>query len=583
MSIRQKLVWDLLQWGPIEARISKIQKRIYKHSAAGNKGRVLFLQDLLINSLDAKLLAVRKVTTNKHKKTPGLYGKLYTTPKEKVQLVESLSVDGKAVPIRRVWIPKPGKPEKRTLGIPTIKDRAKQKLVLMALEPEWEARFEPNSYGFRPGRSTHDGIEAIFKMLRRQRKENQVLGKFILNADLKGCFDNINHDYLLKTLNCSPRISSQVKAWLDAGIFEGLVLDPPYSDLDPSLMGTPRGGIISPFLANVTLHGMENFLKEWILSQSWPMTSRHENYSINKEKSIGFVRYADDFVVIHKDKEIVEKAKTALQSWLANTSQLKFNETKTKVVYSANGFNFLGFSIINLVKNKTNKVKIYPSKKNQVKLVKAIGETCRKYRSISAFNLVKALRPKMLGWANYFRYSECQEVFSKMDSLIFAILRAWVFRRDRRHGRIYLKEKYLPSGQTYTFQQRKYANNWVLVGTQKDKKGIPSTIFLPKLAWVSSAKYVKVSGTHSIYDGDDVYWALRTTKYGGFNSREIKLLEMQNGICTLCKYKFLDNDVEIDHIIPKALGGKDTYSNWQLVHKHCHINKTKQDLVKIKA
>jgi len=187
-----KILWNSIDWRAVEKRVFGIQERIYKASLSSKFGEVTFLQNLLISSLDAKLLSVKRVTTdNKGKKTPGLDKNLYLSPVAKMRLVSQLSVDGKAAPIRRVWIPKPGKTDLRPLGIPIIKDRAKQKLVLLALEPEWEARFEPNSYGFRPGRSCHDAIEAIFLSL-RARKDNQPF-KYVLDADLKGCFDNIDH------------------------------------------------------------------------------------------------------------------------------------------------------------------------------------------------------------------------------------------------------------------------------------------------------------------------------------------------------------------------------------------------------
>lgn len=511
MSNNAKLLWEKVNWTLTEQRVTNIQKRIYKHSKLGNKGMVTFLQNLLITSLDAKLLAVRRVTVeNKGKFTPGVDLKIYTTPEEKIQLVKSLKVDGKAVPIRRVWIPKPGKKDMRPLGIPIIKDRAKQKLVLMALEPEWEAKFEPNSYGFRPGRSCQDAIEAIFLTMRKKGEAESH--KHVLDADLKGCFDNIDHDYLINKLNTSTRIANQIRAWLKAGIFEGLSLEPPYPDIPPNEKGTPQGGIISPFLSNVALHGMETHLKEWICNQTWAVSKRHQLYKTNKIKSITLVRYADDFVVIHKNKDIILKAQEALQEWLNQTSKLKFNTEKTKVVDSNQGFNFLGFSIITHKRGKTSKCKIYPSKKNVHRIIKNIGETCRKFRSISTYDLIDILRPKIFGWANYYKYCECQKTFCKVNNAIFNILRSWVFRRDRRHGRKEIKEKYFPNGRTYSFDKRTYKDNWVLVGRKKVKGGKIEEKWLPKITWVKSAKYIKVASTNSVYDTNEAYWALRTAK-----------------------------------------------------------------------
>jgi RNA-directed DNA polymerase len=498
---KSKIAWNTVKWSIVNRRIKVIQRRIYEACKEGHRGKIIFLQDLLINSLDAKLLAVRRVTTeNKGKWTAGLDGKIYDTPEKKALLVEKLKIDGKAVPIRRVFIPKPGKVEKRPLGIPIILDRAKQKLVLMALEPEWEAKFEANSYGFRPGRCTKDATEAIFLCLRNHKGDNPMARKYIIDADLKGCFDNIDHDYLLKKLDTNPLIEIQVKAWLKAGIFEGLKLSSDkYDEVLENQIGTPQGGVISPFLANVALHGMENHLKEWIVNQTWAVEKRHELYKVNKIKSIALIRYADDFVIIHKDKEILKMAKEEISRWLSNTSKLKFNEDKTRIIDSFQGFKFLGFQIININRGgitaafhadgtKFRRVKVYPSAKNFSRFIEKIGDTCRKLRSVSSYMLIEALRPKILGWGNYFRHCECKEAFNKMDKDIFNILRAWVFRRDKRSSRTVVKEKYFPSGESYSFENRTYNNNWVLVGQTKEKNGILKKNYLPKLSWIQSKK-----------------------------------------------------------------------------------------------
>ena len=201
--------WKDIDWALVENRILRIQERIYQASKLGDKGKVIFLQNLLLKSLDAKLLAVRKVTTNnKGRKTPGVDNRLYTTSEQKISLVKNLKIDGKAAPIKRVLISNPGKPKKRTLGIPIIKDRAKQALCLMALEPEWEAQFEPNSYGFRPGRNCQDAIEAIFLSIRNKTNNKS---KFVLDADITKCFDTIDHDYLCQKLDTTKLIENQIR------------------------------------------------------------------------------------------------------------------------------------------------------------------------------------------------------------------------------------------------------------------------------------------------------------------------------------------------------------------------------------
>lgn len=563
----------------------RIQERIYTASKLDKKGQVLFLQNVLLGSLDAKLMAVRKVTTeSKGKKTPGVDLFVANTPDKKIALATKLRIDGFAAPIRRVWIPKPGKPEKRPLGIPIIRDRAKQKLVLMALEPEWEAKFEGTSYGFRPGRSTHDAIERIFTRVRNITGEAKNPSKFVLDADLKGCFDNIDHDYLLKTLNTTPRIHRQIQAWLKAGIFEGLsLLTSQYGRVKENVVGTPQGGVISPFLANVALHGMEIFLKEWITQQTWPVTKRHQLSKANKIKSLTVVRYADDFVIIHKDRQIIEGAKLALEGWLAGTSKLTLNVTKTRIVNTCEGFDFLGFRIVNVIRNNVGRIKIYPSLKKQQSIIENIGSICRKFRAISSYDLIKALRPKIIGWANYYRVCECKQVFNKLDRLTFMILRSWVFRRDRRNSRTKIKEKYFPSKGRYTFSDRVHFNNWVLVGKKYDKRRILLENHLPKFSWVESTKHVMVKDTNSPYDSSlSVYWSSRSLKYGGYSQRERTLLRRQNGYCPWCKGIISDNAVEVDHIIPRSKGGKDVYTNLQLLHRICHTQKTSIERAKPK-
>lgn len=576
--MKSDIDWNLINWTLVQQRVSRIQERIFKWSRRNEKNKVIFLQSTLINSLDAKLLSVRHVTTDvSGKRTPGLDQMTYQTPKQKMYLVRHLKVDAKAAPIRRVYIPKPGKAEKRPLGIPTLRDRAKQKLVLLALEPEWEAKFEPNSYGFRPGRSTHDVLEAIFVNTRNSKGSLEYKPKYVLDADLRKCFDQIDHEYLINKLDTSPLIEQQVRAWLKAGIFEGLSLEPElYHDIPQNQLGTPQGDVISPFLANVALHGMEYHLKDWIKSQTWPEAVERRYYSQQKTKSISLIRYADDFVIIHSNESIIQKAKSELSNWLSTTSKLRFNEEKSAIINCAQGFDFLGFSFVYVKRNNKPRMKIYPSKKNQKAFIDNIGSICRKYRSISSYSLINILRPKVVGWANYYRVSECREVFRSIDNEIFSILRSWVFRRDRRHGRRHIKEKYFPSGNKYIFNQKTHKDNWILCGQEYIKSGQLDRNFLPRMTWVNSIKHVKVRNVSSVYDSDELYWVQRYSRKSIKNTSKRKLFLKQNGLCPLCKDRIrFDTPVEIDHIIPSKKGGENAYKNLQIVHRHCHVRKTK--------
>jgi RNA-directed DNA polymerase len=241
--------WNSIRWKKLQRDVFKLQKRIYRASDRGDVRTVHKLQRLLMMSRSAKLLAVRRVTQdNQGKKTAGVDGVKALTPSQRLTLAKTLRVGNKAKPVRRVWIPKPGTTEQRPLGIPTVHDRALQTLVKLALEPEWEAKFEPNSYGFRPGRSCHDAIEAIFSSMRRK-------AKYVLDADIAKCFDRINHQALLDKLQTNPKLRRQIKAWLKSGVVDN-------GSLFPTEQGTMQGGTISPLLANVALHGMETLIKE---------------------------------------------------------------------------------------------------------------------------------------------------------------------------------------------------------------------------------------------------------------------------------------------------------------------------------
>lgn len=572
-----KIAWDKIKWAQVRSRITRYQERIYKASLNNDQGKVRFLQKQLISSLDAKLYAVLRVTTwNKGKNTPGVDGKVFHTDSDKISLVKSLRLDGKADPIRRVWIPKPGKTEKRPLGIPVIRDRAKQALCLLALEPEWEARFEPNSYGFRPGRSCHDAMEAIYIAL--GNKSKKVRYKYILEADLKKCFDTINHQYLINKLNSLPEINMQVNAWLRAGIMDGFTSELNTNvSISPNQLGTPQGGIIPPFLANVALHGLENHLNEWICSQPIP-AGYTNNGKATKQKALSIIRYADDFIVIHPSKETLIKSKDSIAEWLNKTSGLKFNEDKTCITNSAKGFTFLGFSVIQINRHGLPRYKAYPSKTAQKQLLEKVREIVQSNRSVSSYVLITKLRPVIIGWANYYRYCECKEVFKKLTHKIFQKLRAWVFRRDTRNGRKIVKKKYFPVGKTYTFDGTEHQDNWILYGETKDKSGITRTAWLPHIDWVKSKKWVKIKNNASVFDGNNAYWANRSLTYGNWNRLQRTILRRQKGFCPYCKVKITADDrCEVDHIIPTFKGGNNRTSNKQLLHLECHIAKTRTD------
>lgn len=514
-----KFAWVNINWPMVKRRITRYQERIYKASKENNKTKVKFLQKIIINSFDAKLLAVKRVTTEeKGRKTYGIDKKLFIDHKNKILLVDELRVDGKASPIKRVSISKTSS-EKRRLTIPIIKDQAKKYLVLFALEPEWEAKFESNSYGFRPGHSCHDAVQAIYSHLKLGINKSKFK-KYVLDADIKGFFDNINHSYLLDKLDTLPEIKLQIKSWLEVGITEDYLSVKKYNLVIHNKLGTVQGGIISPFLANVTLHGLENHLNKWISMKKFKsqiLSSKiKQQYSKKKKiQSLGIIRYANYFVIIHKDLNILYDIKTEISHWLLDIG-LSFNESKTSIKCTDTGFSFLGFRFLNIVRNDKKRIKIYPDKFSVFNLKKTVRGIITNNRAISSYNLITTLRPVIISWGNYYSICECNLTFKKLDIEIFGMIRSWVFRRDRRNNRSYIKEKYFPSNKTYIFRNIKHQDNWVLYGQEKHKNDNFKSTFLPRLQWIKSKRHVKIIKDASVFDKNNAYWANRSLKYGNW-------------------------------------------------------------------
>jgi len=574
--------WDSINWNMVSNRVFKIQRRIFKAKRSQNSKRLHWLQRILIRSVSARLVAVRQVTTfNKGKRTAGFDRRVVNTPKSKYRLAQSIRLNGTALPIRRVWVPKPGKKEMRPLGIPVMMDRAKQMLAKLALEPEWEAVFEPNSYGFRPGRSCFDAMEAIFLNLHHD------IPKYVFDADITKCFDRINHDALLQKIDTFPEMKNQISAWLKCGLLEGFAKSRAKlkeSEIVPTTAGTPQGGIVSPLLANIALHGLEDHLRN--VCRRLPVAQGVINRGPQaRANSLGFVRYADDFVVIHRDLEILNECVRETRKWLAGIG-LGISEEKSSVKDVRQGFLFLGFQVIMIRRQYGNwkyKVHIRPSTQNVKKFMGKVGTIIRRNKASSSYDLIEKLRPLLVGWANYFRYSECKATFKKMTHLLYLKIRAWVFRREKRGnkmGRHALRSKYLPNCGTFFFDGKVHRGNWVFVG----KKNVNDKVvgnFLPYLSWVTSKKHVKIKSNESPFNPDSsIYWNNRMDKYSPFPTGIRYLLRMQRGKCTLCGEKFTMQDSsswEIDHKIPRSTGGPNTYTNLQLVHRSCHIQKTRRD------
>jgi RNA-directed DNA polymerase len=482
--------WDTINWKKIQRSVFKLQKRIYQASKANDLKKVHSLQRLLLNSKSAKLLAVRKVSQlNKGKKTAGVDGVKSLSPMQRLKLASELKLNEKSQPVRRIWIPKPGKTEKRPLGIPTMADRAKQALVKQALEPQWEARFEPNSYGFRPARSSQDAVSAVFKAI-------SLKNAYVLDADISGCFDNIDHQALLKKLDTFPKVYRSVKDWLNSGIMEGTIFL-------KSKAGTPQGGVISPLLANIALHGLEYGTKEALKMDLFNYKKRIRGKASYKlsQNSITIIRFADDFVILHESREIIEKAKKHIVNWLKQIG-LNLNEKKTKIVHTLKstdgcevGFNFLGFWIRQYYNRSIKRgyvTLIKPSLESQKKHRKLISEKINKLKAATQERVISTLNSLIRGWANYYRHQVARKAFETADNYMFIKLWKWARWRHPNLGLKRIKRKYF----------RQFQNsNWRF--STHDGKVLISH------GDIHIIRHMKIHGTRTPYDGDSNYWNKR--------------------------------------------------------------------------
>jgi RNA-directed DNA polymerase len=569
-SFKTTVEWNTIPWRKLERRVFKLQKRIYKASQRGDVKAVRKLQKTLLHSWSAKCLAVRRVTQdNRGKKTAGVDGRKNLSPKARLILVQSLKLGYKAAPTRRVWIPKPGSEgEKRPLSIPTLYDRALQSLVKLALEPEWEARFEPNSFGFRPGRNAHDAIKAIFNTIKFKPK-------YVLDADIAKCFDKINHNVLLSKLNTFPTICRQIRAWLKAGVIDFSEYASREKSDNTTSMGVPQGGTISPLLANIALHGMENRIKQVALTLPGCKSENH--------KAISLIRFADDFVILHKDLAVVQRCQQIMAEWL-NELGLELKPSKTQISHTFEryegkvGFDFLGFTVRQFPVGKYHsgkssngkllgyKTLITPSKTKLKTHMQKIGKLIDGHKSVRQSDLITHLNPVIRGWTNYYSGVVSKRIFNQADTVLFSQLKAWAEHRHPNKSSKWSCQKYW---------QTIGSDNWVF-------KPHNQKIRLLKHRETPIVRHIQVQGSRSPFDGDWVYWSSRMGKHPEAPTRVATLLKMQKGKCTHCGLFFNDGDLmEIDHRIPRSQGGKDSYGNLQLLHGHCHDVKTATDKVAV--
>jgi RNA-directed DNA polymerase len=541
-----KVAWQGIPWKKVHRHVFRLQKRIYRATQRGDVRTVHKLQKLLVKSWYARLLAVRRITQdNRGKHTAGIDGVKSLTPPQRWRLANEIHLDGTATALRRIWIPKRGSTtEKRPLGIPTQADRARQTVVRQALEPEWEAKLSPHTYGFRPGRSCHDAVGAIFTTIRFRPQH-------ALKLDIAKCFDRINHQALLAKVQAPPRIRRQLKAWLKAGILED-------DHLSPTTAGTPQGGSCSPLLALIALHGMEE-----AITRVYP--------------SARVITYADDGVVLHEERQVLEHAQELLKPWLAEMG-LSLNKAKSSIRHTLEGeqpgFEFLGFAIRQYRVGKYHsgkgpggherlgfKTLIKPAKAKVKDHLAELGRIIKRGKALSQGQLIRQLNPPIRGWANYYRSVVSQAVYERLDHFIWVKLRHWARGRHPRKSTAWALKRY-----------------WHRLGarlTFATSATDPEAGHLLAHSEVSITRHVKVQGNRSPYDGDWVYWSTRHGRHPSVSARLARLLKKQRGRCRYCGLFFQHEDrIEVDHINGNHRDSRS--ANFQALHGHCHDAKTRE-------
>lgn len=531
--------WNATDWHQEERRVRNLRQRIFRATQAGDWKRVRSLQKLMLRSRANRLISVRRVAQlNQGKNTPGVDKVLLKTPAARGRMVDHLAHYPlwTAKPTRRVYIPK-ANGKLRPLGIPVMADRCVQAMVKNALEPSWEARFEGSSYGFRPGRGCHDAIEKIYNIANPRNRK-----KWVFDADIKGAFDNISHEHLLATIGRVPSIEL-IKQWLKAGYMDEGVFH-------ETKAGTPQGGVISPLLANIALHGMEEVLG---------VIHDKRGYIIGKR---AVVRYADDFCVFCESQEDAEAVREILTEWLSKRG-LALSPEKTQIVHLSEGFNFLGFNIRHYRSSNTKtgwKLLTKPSKEAVQKHREKMKQEWEAAHGCTVQKILWRFNPIVRGWANYYRTGTAKETFTKLDN--------WMYQKEVRHGKRTHPHK------PKKWRQQKY---WGKLNLDRQDRWVfgdkHTGQHLLKYRWFPIERHILVKGNASPDDPTlRAYWERRNAaKIKNLAPTKQKMARKQQGLCPICKNTlFNDEELHVHHKKPKAKGGKDTYGNLQLVHLFCH-------------
>ena len=530
--------WQDIDWNANRRIVRNLRQRIYRASRAGSRRKVRSLQRLMLKCRANRETSIRRVTQiNAGRETPGIDKVTVKTPEARTALMAELATyePWKARPVRRVYIPK-ANGKRRPLGIPTILDRCMQAVVKNALEPEWEAQFEPCSYGFRPGRSCQDAIERIYAIVSPHKKKH-----WCVDADITGAFDNIQHATVQDALSRFPA-KGLITVWLRAGVMEK-------DRFEQTERGTPQGGVISPLLSNIALHGMEAALGITYVKHGG-------RWRTNGNRAL--VRYADDFVIFTETEEDALTARREIAEWLRERG-LTLSAEKTKVCHLTEGFDFLGFNIrhYSVANTKTGyKLLIKPSKKSVQALKYRLKQEWKALAGHNAEAVIKKLTPILRGWASYFRSGVSKDTLAEVDHYMHQRTARWCRRTHPTKPWKWIKATYFRTVR---------GNTWVF---GKD------TAYLPKISWTPIIRHVPVKHDRSPDDGTlKEYWEWRRRKKLELlhTQRLRSLATRQSGKCPHC-LDGLDNgeELHVHHLVPKAEGGKDQLQNLMLTHLYCH-------------
>jgi RNA-directed DNA polymerase len=543
-SLTESIAWQYIRWDIVMYRVKTLQRRIVKALRGGRWNKVKVLQGILRRSYAARLLAIRRVTENRGRKTAGIDGELWDNPQKKYRAVSQLATKKyRAKAVKRIMIPK-SNGKQRPLGIPTMFDRAMQALYLQTLEPISETKGDIHSYGFRPFRGCADAIEQCFTVLSQRNSP-----KWVLEADIKGCFDNISHQWMLTNIPIAKKILQQ---WLKSGF-----IDKQSKSVQLTEKGTPQGSIISPALANWVLDGLQlaidkacgiRYIKGNVAKRT------------NNPNRIHLIRYADDFIVTCKDKATLETiVKPAIESFLQQRG-LTLSETKTLISHIDEGFDFLGQNI----RKYKGKLLIKPSKKNIKTFLEKVQKEIKQRSSSSTYNLIQKLNPMIRGWTMYHRHVVSKYSFNYVDHKIVQMLWKWALRRHRNKGKRWVKDKYFKPYKGY---------KWTFLAPDKDGEVI--TLF--RAATVKIQRHIKIRSSANSFDQEDEMYFERRTQYlmlnklSGRGMRQF-IYQRQQGKCALCQQPINSTTAwHFHHLVPKHLGGEWSIENLVMLHPVCHV------------